>query len=410
VKTVYWLIGNKYAERAALGLRAARWSAGAFVATWAFHGINANRDVESGLFASLNRDARDSLACLALVPAILPLLAVAVSAVIVYGALYTAAREVFIGPEHPYRFDTQRGIEVNLLMRELSRRWRLWLRWGWWLLAATAGAVTVMVTGALLRSSWPSWLAWALIAATTWVILKIETLVTTARYRERVADRLPTREQIAQRQMEWETAWPYDNSGGPLLYAYSGLSVDEFMAEIFKLGGTGMLMRTGKLLNLVAIVLIYSLLPAPSVERFRAEGLLGCFFVNLHGVAGVAEENLGLAIAAGLVLLVLVPFSVGEAYREFMVKYRFPIPIIRQVLRREIAFHWWISIVIWVVKISVPTALLLWLSAVVADHWNSPLGGAVAFIVPMSALVWLYAGRVGRDQFLKGFRSRSTAE
>jgi hypothetical protein len=390
MKSVYWTIGNKYAETAKVGLRLTRWSTGAFVATWAFHGVNTGTNAGDGLFASLNRDARDSLACLALVPAILPLLAMLASVVIVYGGLYTAAREVFVGPEdHPLHLDPQRGVEVNLQMARLSRGWRMWMRWGWWLLAAAAGAVTVLVTGVLLRSSWPSWLVWTFTAASVWAVLQVETLVTSARYQENVADRLPKPEQITERRLEWEASHPFDLSAMPLIYAYSGLSTDEIEARFKKLGTSGMLALTAKVLGFVVIVLTYSQLPAPSVERFRADGLFGCFFANLHGFAGVAKENLGLSIVAGLVLLVLVPFSVLMAYRKFMVEYRFPFPVMGEVLRRESGFarRMWVYTVLGTTIMGVALALVLWLSAVVADHWNSPLGGAVVVTVPAVALV-----------------------
>jgi hypothetical protein len=54
------------------------------------------------------------------VPAILPLLAMLASVVVVYGGFYAAAREVFVGPDHPLRLDSQRGVEVNLQMARLS--------------------------------------------------------------------------------------------------------------------------------------------------------------------------------------------------------------------------------------------------------------------------------------------------
>ena len=59
-------------------------------------------------------------------------------------------------------------------------------------------------------------------------------------------------------------------------------------------------------------MLFYSTLPAPDVSRFSSEGVTGCLFGIVHGLAGVAEENLGLSMLAGVILLVLMPISVDR--------------------------------------------------------------------------------------------------
>src|SRR5262249_54466455 len=150
------------------------------------------------------------------VPVLIPLAALCVSLFLGYGAFHLAAREVLVGGAHPYRFDTSRGIEVNLRMRSLGRAWRWWHVLGWWVVAAAAGATVVTVTGALLRGVHVDWLAWALIFLATWMILKVEELLTSWPYRER--PERPTPAQAAARMREWRSEHPYDTSGMPWIY------------------------------------------------------------------------------------------------------------------------------------------------------------------------------------------------
>ena len=389
-------VGNRYVGHAKFALGLARWSSGAFVATWAFHGINVRPQGEQGLFESINKDARDALACLAVVPAFIPLAAVLISAFVVYSGFYNAAREVFVGKGNEYRIDFRRGVEVNLRMRQLPLWWRNWMRWGWWWVAIVTGGLTVLLAGWALRSDWPSWLAWAVCAVTALTLLKLERRITVARYEEHATDRVPEPAVIEERERQWRQARPDDRTGMPLLFAYSGLSADELRARFLQFGSTGVLGFTSKLLQLVVIVLTYSLLPAPKVDRFGAEGLVGCIFANLHNLAGVAEENLGLTIAAAVVLWLVLPLSILEAHRRFMAEHRFPLPVMLEVLRRESGFAqimWPVTIVMTGVM-GVLLALVLWASAVVAHQWDSPLAGAVVLVVPMLVVLrFLVSGR-----------------
>ncbi len=383
-------IGRRHSECSQLALRLARWSSGAAVATWAFRNIGVDHGGH-GLFASLNQDAWEALACLARVPVALPLAILLLSLYMAYGSFYMSVREVLVGSENRYRISSDRGMLVNRLIRQFGHWWKRWLVFGWWISAVVAGGVTVAVTGVLLRSGLKGWLVWVLVAALVWLVLKLEMVVTTRPYVVSAPDQLPTRQEAEQRKTEWLALRPGDTSGMPWIYAHSGLTTVDVMAQFRQLGSSGPVGFTSKLLGFVIIVLIYSALPAPSVTRFRSDGLIGCFFVVAHDFAGVAEENLGLSIAAALILLILLPISLLLAYWRFMARHRFPPDAVSQVLRRESGYALRMPLYSTVMlgALGLVMALVLWASAAVANGWNSPLAGLIVLGVPSTMIVWL---------------------
>lgn len=383
------LIGRRHAELGEAALRIARWSAGAVVATRALRGIGTGH-AGHGLFTSLNADARSTLACLARVPLWLPLVLFGFALYLNNGAFYAAARQTLVGPANPYRVDLERGMVVNRLVRALPRGWRRWHVFGWWLLAAGAGAATVAVTGALLRTSWNPWLVWGLVLVAGWTFTGVESVLTERRYRRELSPTPPDRADGLRRAREWRELRPGDRSAMPWMYAYSGLSTEELEDEFRGIGMSGPTALTSKVLGLVIVVLVYSLLPAPDVSRFAGYGLTGCLFTTVHGFAGVAEENLGLSVVGAAVLLVLLPVSVLVSYLRFMVRYRFPPAAMAQVLVRETGFalRMPVYIVLPVGVLGAVIALLMWASAAVANAWNSPVAGTLVLTVPVAVIVW----------------------
>jgi hypothetical protein len=379
-------IGRRHAEAWSLQRQLALWSSGAAVATWAFRDIGGHRSSSEGLFASLNQDARETLECLALVPLALMLALALLSLLTTYGSFYRSARDVLVG-DGP-GFSAERGVLVNQLLRQLGRGWMGWLVIGWWACALAAGGVTVAVGGALLRGTQSGWLIWALIFVLTWLILKLEALLTTRRYTETSVESLPSREEATRRMARWRADHPGDTSGMPWIYGFSGLTEDDVREEFKQLGMRGPVGFTAKVFGFVVIVLIYSALPAPSVET-SGEGLIACLFVKIHDFAGVAEENLGLAMVGAVVLLGLLPLSVVFAYARFMVRYHFPPYAIRQVIRQETDYALRMPVL---TLVALPVVCLgmvtvLWVSAAAANGLDSPLVGLIILTVPVVLFV-----------------------
>jgi hypothetical protein len=384
-----FLIGRSH-SKVSQGPRAmARWSAGAVVATWGLRDITIAHS-GAGLFASLNADARTGLACLAQVPVIFPLILFVFALQMIYGSFYTSVRKTLLGSEHQFRISTERGILVNRLMGGLPLAWRRWLVFGWWLIAGLSGAVTVAITGALLRTAWNTWLVWALVVVAGWCLAKLEDVLTERRYRVVIPLRGPDRQEALRRAREWREQRPADTSGMPWIYAYSGLSDEEMREEFLKLGSSGPLGFTAKVWGCVIVALLYSVLPAPDVSRFQSQGLTGCFFSIVHDFAGVARENLMPSIIAGVVLLVLMPISILLAYLRFMIRYRFPPQAVAHVLVGEMlaALFMPLYMIVMAAGMALAIALLMWVSAVVADRWNSPIAGTVVLGLPIAIIVW----------------------
>jgi hypothetical protein len=383
------LIGRKHAEVSQGARAVARWSAGAVVATWALRDITIAH-AGHGLFASLNADARTGLACLARVPVVFPLILFAFALQLTYGSFYASVRETLVGTETPFSISRESGMLVNRLMRSLPLVWRRWLVFGWWLVAGLFGAVTVAITGALLRTPWNAGLVWALVAVAGWSVTKLEDVLTERRYRAVIPRRPADRQEALRRAREWRELRPGDTSAMPWIYAHSGLSTAEIEEAFSQLGSSGPVGFTSKLLGVVVVVLLYSLLPAPDVSRFESEGVTGCFFGIVHGFAGVAQQNLTASIVAAAVLLVLMPISVLIAYLRFMIRYRFPLHAIAQVLLREVPFALRMPMysIVMIAIMGLVIALLMWGSAAVANTWNSPVAGTVVLVLPTTIIMW----------------------
>lgn len=185
----------------------------------------------------------------------------------------------------------------------------------------------------------------------------------------------------------------------PLIYAYSGLTAGELRDQFTSLGSSGPAGLTGKVYGFTMVALIYSSLPAPSVEGLRQSGLIGCFFVNAHGFAGVAEDNIGTAMVAGLILVAILPISLLLTYYKFMLDYRFPGWVRRRVLAYEQGFAMslpFFAVMFWTV-LAVALALLLWLSAYAAVQSQSPLLGVITLAVPVNIFlaVWFRSKKSG---------------
>jgi hypothetical protein len=374
-------IGRGHADAWGLPRQLALWSSGAAVATWAFHDIGGHRSRAEGLFGSLNQDARESLECLALVPLGLMLALALVSLWMTYGSFYKSAREVLVGGGTG--LSTERGILVNQLLRGIGRGWIWWLVIGWWACALAAGGLTVAVAGALLRSTQSGWLIWLLVFVLAWLILRLEALLTTRRYSATSVESLPSSEEATRRMASWWADHPGDTSGMPWIYGYSGLTTDEVGEQFKQLGMSGPVGFTAKLFGFVVIVLIYSALPAPSVEA-GGEGLISCLFVTLHDFAGAAEENLGLAIVGAVVLFALLPLSIVSAYARFMARHKFPSHAIREVISRETGYALRMPVYTLAALpvVGLGAAIVLWLSVVAANGLDSPLVGLIVLIVP----------------------------
>lgn len=379
-------IGHRHREKSEDSRWLARWSSGAAVATWAFANVGGHQDGH-GLFASLNQDARDSLTCLARVPAVLPLITAVAALYLVTASFITAARVTVAGKD-----SNRKSFPVAAAIRPLGLRWLRWLVVGWWLCAALAGGLIVAVSGALLRSEWSGWLVWTLIAISTWLILKAEDLATTRRYR---TPDLPTPGEVNERMAQWRLQRPSDTSGMPWLYGYSGLTEDEIGGAFFRSSLSGPMRFATHVMGLVIIVLFYSALPVPSVQRFASDGVIGCLFVNLHSFAGVAAKNFVLFAATALVLFAALPLFSFHGYFTFMMAHRMPTTARREVLLREkefmLAYQPFLLLAMGV-PIGLVVALLLWLSAVVAITLDSPLAGAVVLTLPFT-IVYVFMTR-----------------
>ena len=383
------LIGRKHAEFSEGARSLARWSAGAVVATWVFQDITISHGGH-GLFESLNTDTRVGLACLAQVPVVFPLILFAFALQLTYGSFYVSVRETLVGTDNPFGLSFERGMLVNSLMSSLPRTWRRWHVFGWWLVAGLAGTITTAIAGALLSTSWNPWLVWAMVAVVGWCVVKLEDALTARRYREVIPMRPADRQAALRRAQEWQELRPGDTSAMPWIYAYSGLSTAEIEEEFSQLGASGPVGFTSNVLGLVMVVLLYSLLPAPDVSRFQSEGLTGCFFSIVHGFASVAEENLVPSMIAAAVLFILMPISVLIAYLRFMMRYHFPPAAMAEVLVRETPFAVRTPIysIVMIAVLALVIALLMWVSAVVAVKWNSPLAGTAVLVLPTMIILW----------------------
>jgi hypothetical protein len=385
-----WRIGHEH-KQYEWPRRAARWSAGVLVAKWAFGGIDATGGSAHGLFASLDQNVRDSLATVATIPIIWPLCGMLLSLFLLHGTFFRAARLVLEGPYGAYRIDLDRGGRVLDKTRYLGQGWRWWLIAGWWAMAVAAGAATTAVAGALLRNIGSAWLAWFLVLVAGWLISRAETAVTVGRYPERAV--VPTGQQVDSAMVEWlvnktlglRPSQPEPGYVMALLQAFSGRDSAEIAEDLAaRAGKGGPFVWAGRWLGAGVAVLIYGMLSTPSVERFRHAGWIGRSFVNLHGVTSVAHDNLGAALAVGGIAFALTPLTYFALYLRFMRTYRFPQPIVRTVLRRAAP-----AFVRGPIYFGLPAvlaggallALVLWLGAAVAVHWNSPVLGAAALLV-----------------------------
>jgi WD40 repeat protein len=382
-----WRIGHEH-KLSDWPRRAARWSAGVLVAKWAFGGIAATGVGAHGLFASLDQNVRDWLATVAMVPIVWPLCGLLFSLFLLNGYFVRAARLTFEGPYGAYRIDIARNARIARQARALGPGWRWWLIAGWWAMAAIAGAATTVVAGALLRNIGSAWLAWFLVLVAGWLISRAETAVTVGRYPERAV--VPTGQQVDSAMVEWlvnKTLGLRPSQPGygmALLQAFSGRDSAGIREDLTaRIGKGGPFVWAGRWLGAGVAVLIYGMLPAPSVERFRDDGWIGRSFVNLQGVSSVAHDNLGAALAVGGVALALTPLAYFVSYLRFMHAYRFPRPIVRTVMRR-FAPVFVMGPIFWLPAFlagGVLFALVAWLGAAVAVHWNSPVLGAAALLL-----------------------------
>jgi hypothetical protein len=383
------VIGRAHGEAAQWARTLARWSAGVVVATWPLRDIDVAH-TGSGLFASLNADVREGLSCLAQIPIWLPAVLVFLALYNNYGAFYLAVRETLLGNGDRYRISGERGILVNSFIRELPTGWKRWHIFGWWIAAVAASAATTALAGLLLRTNGNAWLVWAPVGIVGWLVLTLESAITVRRYRAKIPPTPPDPEEAQHRAEEWRLMRPGDTSAMPLIYAHSGLTTDDVGDEFRKLGSSGPVGFTAKVLGLVIIVLIYSALPAPGMTQFRDDGLAGCLFSVVHGFAGVAEQNLGLSIVAGLILLALLPLSILYSYLRFMHRYHFPVQARVELLAREMGFALRSPIftIIQLGILGLLFALLLWASAAVATKWDSPIAGTLVIAVPSFLFVF----------------------
>jgi hypothetical protein len=385
--------------------RLARWSAGVLLAGWVFTDIDETASNGRGLFASLDDNVRDTLATLAVLPVAIPVAGLAVALFLSNGSFFRSAREVLAGPERAYTIDINRGRYLRRRTAELGLAWRRWLIGGWWLVAVAAGLATTAVTGALLRGLSGAWLAWVLVLGAAWLMTKVDAALTTGRYPDRPV--APSPAEVDAALAEWAVSSllrlrpsipPY---GAALMQAYTGRSSAEIAAYVYETGGRGgPVVWMQRWLVVGFTVIIYSVLPAPSVAHFHDDGWWGRAFVNLHGVAGVAQDNLGTALALGGAAFALVPLTLAAIYARFLVAYRVPRPVIVRVLMefRSDILRAPLYVGPSVIAGALSLALLLWLAAVVADKTGSAVLGFVALVVPgflfgtavQYGLRWLY--------------------
>ena len=384
-----WAIGREHAGLDLPG-RMARWSAGVLVAGWAFAGIDQTSAGGSGLFVSLDADLRDGLAAVARVPVWLPALGLAAALYLMWGSFMRAARIVYSGPDRAYAIDTGRGPYLLRATARLGVGWRTWLTAGWWLLAAVAGAAATLVTGALLRDVASAWLAWLCVLAVTWLFTQAEAVVTAGRYPPRPV--VPTRDQINAAMAYWTLASALrirptvPRYGLALVQAYTGLDsaeISEYAADATAERGPVAWVR--RWLVVAGCVIVYSALPVHSVDRFADDSWWGRLFVTAHGLAGVAQDNLGTALLLGAGALALVPFALAVVYTRLLLTYRAPRPVVAVVLRefRRDFLLTPLYLIPAVLIGAVQLALVLWLSAVTASATDSPLAGySVLLVIP----------------------------
>jgi hypothetical protein len=174
------------------------------------------------------------------------------------------------------------------------------------------------------------------------------------------------------------------NTALPLLYAYSGLNVDEIAKRFVQLGASRSVTRAGRTALTVMVALLYPFIPAPDVKPLEMKGFIGCIYVNLYGFFRLTQENLMLAIVAAVVLLAVSPLAVQSAYLRFMREHRIPAKVQAEVIRREwgFAFRMIIYTMLSTIVNVLAVILLLLLSALTATWLDSPLAGVVVLVIP----------------------------
>jgi TPR repeat protein len=389
-----WRIGFAHREGDS-GRSLARWSGAALAAQWALSGIDTAPTGRTSLAASLNEGARGSLATIAAAPLFLPLAGLAVALFLTYGSFFRAGRLILADPRFTYKMDFQRSRMVITRTTEAGRGWRQWLILGWWAVAAAAGALVAVLTGAVLRHVGNQWLCWALVFAVAAAVARLDAFVTVDRYPERV-ERATGDERTAELvklhiRSHLNTRRVRPQVGLEFLRIYSGRSRPDVASELGDLlTSRGPVAWVVQWLVLALTAILYGLVPAPSVDRFTGDGWLGRSFASFHDLAGMARDNLGAALVIGGVGLVLTPVALALAYRRLMAKYGID-RAKRYDLLRRLAPGLALSPVVLLPDLAVSAvtlAAVLWLSAVVAVGTSSPVLGIATLLAAGWVLTW----------------------
>jgi hypothetical protein len=380
----------RFGELSVGGRRLARWSAVAAVATLTMSQLQPSAMPVRGLFDSLGAELRDSTLCAARTPRWLWVSAAFLGLVLIRSAIYNA---VFRGTtESGAALDSGTRFWVGTYLSTPGfRPLRIFLVYGSWVLAIAAGAGSMLFAAWVLRRGGSASLAgWAVIAGVTWIIFQVERLLTERRYAAlKPAPEPPATEVTDERFARYMAAHPRDTSAVPLIYAYTTLSPDEMYTEMTKRSASGFSALISKLMFVVAVVAIFSMLPAPSVGELTASGFLGCTFVNTHDFFALARDNLVLSITLALVAFSLRPIAVLGTYVSLMREWRVPAGVQREVLRRESGFarRMLLYSSVGALLSAAAVSLVLWLSASIATGLDSPVAGLLTIGIP--AFVWI---------------------
>jgi len=391
----------RFGELSSAGRTLARWSARALAASFLLAGLPSGARTAGNLFDSLANELRDAAICASRTPRWLSIAALLVAFRLIVGALWSAVGQQLLGsPKNTLDFHrllrTNRMV-IHAIWRAPDFRWlRRGLIWGAFIFAILSGLASTAFTAWILMAAGtsPSLLLWVLIVVVSFAISKGESLVTERLYaRHALKPVPPTRQEAIARLAGYLDDHPGEaRTASPVLYAYSALERDELGQRFAELGVTSAAARAHRIVSVVLVAALYPYVPAANVEHLGQRGFVGCLYSDFYGFFTVAAENLPLAAALAVALVVVSPLAVLWAYVKFMKEWRFPIDVQLVVLRRESGFA--LRMAGYMTVLAVASALvgmlLLWVSAELATRLDSPAAGLTVVVLATLAGIALY--------------------
>jgi hypothetical protein len=389
-----------------------RWSARLLLASVLFGGLTPVEVDPGHLFDSLSAELRDLAICTANVPWWAAAVGLVVGFRMIVGALWmSVAGELTGAPivvERPLaRYAEARGLRMEILSVWRSPYFTGFRRrviWGATCWAALSGLLSALLAAAVLHALpvSSSLLIWAIIAAGSLLITRVEGRMTEQRYASHApAPEVPSARTARLRARSYASAYPAEaHTAMPLLYGYTGLDRQELAARSLELGTSRTMTRGPQLVALVLVALLYPFLPAPVIAPAASDGLAACLFHDLYDFFAVTQQNIALSsVAAGLLLLAM-PVSVLLSYVTLMRPYRVPAAVQADVLGRETLFA--LRMILYAAVLAILgaalTLVLLLASAYVATWLDSPVAGMAVLLATVPA-AWLYVRRIQRRRW-----------